>query len=257
MMLDTACSGGLVALDVACRYIRSGSIDGAIIGASNLFLGPEHDHDTGFARLALSPQGRCFTFDARANGYCKSEAVNAVVVKRLDKALADRDPIRSVILGSATNSDGWTPGISKPNADAQVAAIRAAYAAAGITDFAGTGYFECHGTGTRVGDPTEVGAIASVFAPHRAAETPLIIGSIKSNLGHSEPAAGLNALLKASLAVENGAIPGNPTFETPNPESEFRWLSRLSRRFFPSLPLFFSCRTQACALSRVVLLGDR
>lgn len=129
---------------------------------------------------ASSLSGKCHTFDVKADGYIKAEAVNAVMVKRLSDALRDRDPIRAVILGTATNSDGNTPGIASPSSEAQAAAIRAAYANAGITNFNDTTYLECHGTGTQAGDPTEVGGIASVFAPSRDPDRPLIIGSVTS-----------------------------------------------------------------------------
>lgn len=168
---------------------------------------------------AASLSGKCHTFDVKADGYIKAEGVNAVYLKRLSDALRDGDPIRAVIRGTATNSDGRTPGIASPSAEAQAMAIRAAYANAGITDFNQTSYLEFHGTGTQAGDPTEVKGAASVFAPSRDPEKPLYIGSIKSNIGHSEPAAGISGLMKAVLSLENGMIPGNPTFIDPSPKS--------------------------------------
>ena len=221
MTIDTACSGSLVSVDVACRYLQSRQLDGAIIAGANLYLSPDQNQDMGAMRVTSSATGKCHTFDAKADGYCKAEAVNVVILKRLEDAIRDGDPIRAVIRGTSTNSDGWTPGIASPSAEAQAVAIRAAYSAAGITNFNDTSYLECHGTGTLAGDPIEVSAAASVFSPTRPADTPLIIGSIKSNIGHSEPAAGVNGLLKAVLAVENGIIPGNPTFIDPNPKSEY------------------------------------
>lgn len=115
---------------------------------------------------------------------------------------------------SHSHSNGRTAGIASPNAEAQALAIRAAYASAGITDFNSTTFLECHGTGTQAGDPTEVRGAASVFSATRSASKPLIIGSIKSNIGHSEPAAGISGLMKAVLSIEKGMIPGNPTFST-------------------------------------------
>lgn len=150
MTIDTACSGSLVGLDVACRYLRSGDIDAAIIATSNLYLNPEHVMDTGAVGNAHSPTGLCHTFDVSADGYVKAEAVSTVIVKRLSDAIKCGDPIRAVVRGSATNSDGRTPGIASPSADAQAIAIRAAYASAGITDLNQTAYLECHGTGTQV-----------------------------------------------------------------------------------------------------------
>ncbi|RFU28992.1 hypothetical protein B7463_g7334, partial [Scytalidium lignicola] len=239
MTIDTACSGTLVSMDVACRYLQTRQVEGVIIAGANLYCSPEHCLDQGAMRGASSATGKCHTFDAKADGYCRSEAINAVILKRLDDAIRDGDPIRAVIRGTSTNSDGWTPGIASPNSDAQAVAIRAAYAAAGITDLNGTGYLECHGTGTPAGDPIEVTAAASVFGPSRSQDNPLIIGSIKSNLGHSEPAAGLSGLLKAILAIEKGIIPGNPTFIDPNPKIDFKALKVRATRTaipWPDLP---------------------
>lgn len=181
---------------------------------------------------ASSLSGLCHTWDAKADGYIKAEGINAVMLKRLEDAVRDGDPIRAVIRGTATNSDGYTPGIASPNSEAQAAAIRAAYAHAGITNFEDTTYLECHGTGTAAGDPTELNGAASVFAA-KPRKTPLLIGSIKSNIGHSEPAAGISGLLKAILTLEHDFIPGNPTFIDPSPKIDFQALqveaSRVAR----------------------------
>ncbi|KAK7542637.1 putative polyketide synthase [Phyllosticta citribraziliensis] len=236
MTIDTACSGSLVALDVACRYLQSKETDGAIVAAANLYLSPEHVMDTGAMKGASSLSGKCHTFDVKADGYMKAEGVNAVMLKRLDDAIRDGDPIRAVIRGTATNSDGRTPGIASPSAEAQAAAIRAAYANAGITDLSATAYLECHGTGTQAGDPTEVTGASSVFSASRDPDHPLVIGSIKSNLGHSEPAAGISGLLKAVLAIENAVIPGNPTFITPSPKIDFEKLKVRATRTAISWP---------------------
>lgn len=150
MTIDTACSGSLVGLDVACRYLKTKEIDSAIIAASNLYLNPEHVMDIGAVGNAHSPTGLCHTFDISADGYVKAEAVSAIIIKRLSDAIRDGDPVRAVIRGSATNSDGRTPGIASPSAEAQAVAIRAAYANAGITNYNDTQYLECHGTGTQV-----------------------------------------------------------------------------------------------------------
>jgi acyl transferase domain-containing protein len=178
--VDTACSGSLVAVDIACRYLQTREINGAIVAGCNLYLSPEHNMDLSAMSGAASMSGRCHTFDIKADGYIKSEAVNTVILKRLDDAIRDGDPIRAVIRGSATNSDGWTPGIASPSAEAQAAAIRQAYANAGIVDFNSTSYLECHGTGTQAGDPTEVSGISSVFSATRPEDKPLIIGSVCS-----------------------------------------------------------------------------
>ena len=180
MTIDTACSGSLISIDLACRYLQTRDMDGAIVAGCNLYLSPEHNMDLSAIRASASPTGRCHTFDAKADGYIKAEAINMVILKRLDDALRDRDPIRAVIRGSSTNSDGWTPGIASPSSEAQAHAIRKAYARAGICDFSKTTYLECHGTGTQAGDPIEVNAAASVFSSSRLPEEKLIIGSVSS-----------------------------------------------------------------------------
>ncbi|KAF7175177.1 hypothetical protein CNMCM7691_006581 [Aspergillus felis] len=221
--IDTACSSGLVAVDVACKNLRAGTLTGAVVAGVNLWLSPEHTEERGTMRAAYSASGKCHTFDAKADGYCRAEAVNAVYLKRLSDAVRDGDPIRALIRGTASNSDGWTPGINSPSSEAQAAMIREAYKNAGIdsSEYAETGYLECHGTGTPAGDPIEVKGAASVLAHMRPQANPLIIGSVKSNIGHSEPGAGLSGLIKAMLAVEEGRIPGNPTFFNPNPAIDF------------------------------------
>lgn len=221
--LDTACSSTLIALDTACLYLHTNRCDAMLVGGVNLYLSPERNQDMGAMRPTASSTGRCHAFSADADGYIEAEAVNTVYLKRLDDAARDGDPIRAVIRGTAVNSAGRTPGIARPSPEAQAMAIRAAYANAGIGEweFADTGYLECHGTGTLAGDPAEVEGVASVFAPSRPVEHPLIIGSVKSNIGHSEAAAGLSGVIKAVLAIEHRVIPGTATFVTPNPKIEF------------------------------------
>ncbi|KAK7422917.1 hypothetical protein QQZ08_009273 [Neonectria magnoliae] len=221
MTIDTACSGGLVSLDVACKYLQAGMMDGAIVASANINLDPEHTIESGSLRGTISESGKCHTFDNKADGYVKSEAVNCVYVKRLRDAIRDGDPVRAVIRATSSNSDGRTPGIASPSSEAQAAAAMAAYTRAGISDLSRTGYLECHGTGTPAGDPIEVNGASMVFKASHPAHDPLIVGSIKSNIGHSENAAGISSLLKATLAVESGLIPGNPTFITPNPKIDF------------------------------------
>ncbi|KAJ0286066.1 hypothetical protein CBS470a_006124 [Colletotrichum nupharicola] len=218
----------LVGIDVASRYLQTREIDAAIIATSNLYLNPEHVMDIGGVGHAHSPTGLCHTFDVSADGYVKAEAVSSVIIKRLSDAIRDRDPIRAVILGSSTNSDGRTPGIASPSAEAQAAAIRAAYASAGITNFNDTTYLECHGTGTQAGDPTEVKGAASVFATSRSADKPLIIGSVIDFVGLKVKAsrtalpwptgaprrASINSFgyggSNAHLTLEQRNIPGGP-----------------------------------------------
>ncbi|KAI1178391.1 reducing type I polyketide synthase [Nemania sp. FL0916] len=234
--LDTACSSTLIALDTACLYLGANQCDAMLVGGVNMYFSPERNQDMGAMRPTASSTGRCHTFAAAADGYTEAEAINAVYLKRLDDALRDGDPIRAVIRGTATNSAGKTPGIANPNPKAQAMAIRAAYKNAGIaeSEFADTGYLECHGTGTLAGDPAEVTGASLVFADSRSVENPLIIGSVKSNIGHSEAAAGLSGLIKAVLAIENGTIPGTATFATPNPAID--WEKSRVRASLTALP---------------------
>ncbi|KAK8033522.1 polyketide synthase [Apiospora marii] len=219
--IDTACSGSLVGLDLACRELQSNQVEAAIVATSNLYFNPDHVIDAGNVGQAHSPSGYCHTFDVSADGYVKAEAVSCVIVKRLADAIRDRDPIRGIIRGLASNSNGRTGGIASPSAEAQAAAIRAAYQNAGISNLNDTQYLECHGTGTQAGDPTEVRGAGYAFAATRDPSKPLIIGSIKSNVGHSEPAAGISGLIKTVLSIENGFIPGTPLFHNPSPKIDF------------------------------------
>lgn len=159
----------------------------------------------------LSRDGSCKTFSADANGYARGEAIAAVYIKRLDHALRDGNSIRAVIRGTATNHNGKTPGITVPSASAQEALIRRAYNVAGITNFSNTGFVECHGTGTPVGDPIETTAVGRVFG-----ESGVYIGSIKPNFGHTEGASGLLPVIKTVLVLENSTIPPNIKFLRPN-----------------------------------------
>ncbi|KAI0853135.1 putative polyketide synthase [Daldinia vernicosa] len=224
MTIDTACSGGLVAIDLANRYLQTGEISSAIVAGCNIYLSPEHVMDGLSANGTASLTGLCHSFDAKADGYVKAEAVNMVVLRRLSDAISDGNPIRGVIRGTATGSDGWTAGIASPNPAAQATVIRQAYENAGIIDLCTTSYVECHGTGTKAGDVIEANGVASVFSSIRSQDNPLKIGSVKSNIGHSEPAAGISGLLKVALAIESCIIPGNPTFKIPNPNIDFQKL---------------------------------
>ncbi|KAJ2981691.1 hypothetical protein NUW58_g6624 [Xylaria curta] len=223
MTVDTACSAGLVSLDVACRYLDSFQADAMLVGGANLWLTPEHNEEVGMMHVTQSGSGKCKSFDASADGYVKAEGVNCFYLKRLDDAVRNGDPIRAIIRGTAVNASGRTGGIANPSQDAQAAVTRRAYKNAGISeeDLIKTQFLECHGTGTLAGDPIEVEGAASVFGKGREKGKELIIGSIKSNIGHSEPAAGLSGLLKATMAVEKGIIPGNPTFLVPNPKIDW------------------------------------
>lgn len=219
MTIDTACSASLVSLDVANKYLQAGETNSAVVAGVHLWLSPEANMDSGAMREAFSSTGKCHSFDAKADGYIKAEGINAVLLKRLGDAIRDGDPIRAVIRGTATNSDGRTAGIANPSVEAQGYAIQAAYNNAGITDLTETRFLECHGTGTLAGDPVELQAASSVLCRGRN-DGPLIVGSLKSNIGHSECSAGISGLIKTVLTLERGIIPGNPTFVTPNPNSK-------------------------------------
>ncbi|KAK4184568.1 hypothetical protein QBC35DRAFT_48282 [Podospora australis] len=232
--VDTACSGSLIALDMAARCLHSGEVSAAIVCASNIYLSPEHVIDDALVGQAHSATGYCHAFDEAADGYVKAEAVSCLVLKRLSDAIRDKDPIRAVVRGTAVNHNGRTNGIGSPDSKQQAAAIKKAYAQAGISELKDTQYLECHGTGTQAGDAIEVAGVGMAFAETREAEKPLIIGSIKSNVGHAEPAAGLSGLIKTILALEHGMIPGTPLFIKPNPRIDFaRAKVRPSRAMLP------------------------
>ncbi|KAL9047293.1 MAG: hypothetical protein Q9214_000093 [Letrouitia sp. 1 TL-2023] len=219
MTLDTACSSSMYALHIAVSSIRSGECASAIVGGSNLILGPEAQLFT--TKLgAISPTSMCHTFDAAADGYARADGFGVLYIKKLSDALANNDPIRSVIRATSINANGRTGGISHPSPEGQEAVMRRAYETAGGLDPNLTGYFECHGTGTAVGDPLEVSAIGKIFAPGRQDE-PLLIGSIKPNLGHSESSSGLAGVMKAVLAIEHGQIPATIGLANPNPNIDF------------------------------------
>jgi acyl transferase domain-containing protein/NADPH:quinone reductase-like Zn-dependent oxidoreductase/acyl carrier protein/NADP-dependent 3-hydroxy acid dehydrogenase YdfG len=227
LALDTACSSSMVALHHACEAIRAGRIAGAVVGGINLLLAPYPF--LGFCRAGmLSRRGRCFAFDARADGYVRGEGGAAVILKPLEQAVADGDPIRAVILGTGANSDGRTIGLSLPSEAAQAALIRAVCERAGVTpdDLA---FFEMHGTGTPAGDPIEAAAVGAALG--RARGMPLPIGSVKTNIGHLEPASGMAGLLKAALALDRGVLPATLHCEEPNPDIPFDRLNlRPARR---------------------------
>jgi len=196
--------------------MRMGDCETAIVATANMVLSPEL-HVMAAKSGVLSPTGTCHTFDASADGYGRAEGVNAIYIKRLSAALRDGNTIRGVVRGSAVNASGRTPGISLPSGEQQEVVIRKAYANAEL-EFAGTDYVECHGTGTPVGDPIEVNAVGSCFAPREGA--PLLIGSVKTNVGHSEGASGLTSILKVVTAFEKGKIPPSHGVVNINPKRE-------------------------------------
>ena len=163
----------------------------------------------------LSEEGRCFSFDSRGSGYGRGEGVASIFIKPLKDALANGDPVRAVIRNTLVNQDGKTPGLTMPSCDAQVSMMNAAYAQARI-DPVHTGYVEAHGPGTKVGDPIEIEAISTALAKSRSACNPLIVGSVKANIGHLESASGLASLIKAVLCLEKGLVPPSTNFMCEN-----------------------------------------
>jgi len=214
--LDTACSSSLVAVHLACQSLRSRETDLALAGGVNLILSPNGTLLLCKAR-ALAPDGRCKAFDASADGYGRGEGGGVVVLERLSDALARRAPILAVIRGSAVNQDGHRSGLTVPNPKAQTELIRAALANAGVRA-SDVQCVEAHGTGTALGDPIEMRALGEVYAEGRALERPLWVGSVKTNLGHLESAAGIAGLLKTVLALRHGQLPPHLHFTRPNPD---------------------------------------
>ncbi|HEX4420523.1 MAG TPA: beta-ketoacyl synthase N-terminal-like domain-containing protein [Kofleriaceae bacterium] len=212
--VDTACSSGLVAVHLAAQALRRGECEVAIAGGVNLILSPRSTRLMQETR-ALSPDGLCRTFDARANGYTRGEGCGVVVLKKLDAARRDGDRVLAVIHGSAINQDGRSSGFTAPNVLAQISLIEAALADASATP-ADIGLVEAHGTGTSLGDPIEIEAIACALG-RKNGGAPLYVGSAKTNLGHLEAAAGLAGLIKAIACCAHGAIPALVHFETLNP----------------------------------------
>ncbi|KAJ5971622.1 uncharacterized protein N7479_001540 [Penicillium vulpinum] len=217
MSIDTGCSGALVSLHQAILGLRAREADMSIVCGSNLLLAP--DCFKLFSSLGmLSPDGKCYAFDSRANGYGRGEGVGAVIIKRLSDALAAGDPIRAVIRESALNQDGKSETITSPSEAAQIELMRETYRRAGLNPN-DTQYFEAHGTGTPTGDGIEARSIATMFGRENTGRTrPLYVGSVKTSLGHTEAASGIAALVKVVLAMERGQIPANTNFEKPNPK---------------------------------------
>ena len=215
MIVDTACSSSLVALHQACQALDSGDCDLALVGGVNVILTPIPMINFSRARM-LAPDGRCKTFDAAADGYVRGEGCGVVVLKRIDDALRDGDSIRAVIRGSAVNQDGASGGLTVPNGVAQQQVIATALRRAGV-DAADVDYLEAHGTGTSLGDPIEVQAAGAVFRDGRDEDRPLLIGSVKTNIGHLEAASGIAGLIKVALALEHEVLPKHLHFTEPSP----------------------------------------
>ncbi|KAK8061157.1 hypothetical protein PG997_015378 [Apiospora hydei] len=205
--LDTGCSASLYGFHAAVTALRAGECDAAVVASANLITSPEQLFATVKGGV-ISRTSTCHTFDAEADGYGRAEAVNAIYLKTVGAARRDRDGIWAVIRGTSVNSDGRTPGISHPSVDGQVAVIRSAYATSQLEP-RDIDYVECHGTGTAIGDPIEVEALRRCFSKEDR-DSPLIIGSVKPNFGHSEAASGLTSVIKVALALRHAKIP--PTY---------------------------------------------
>ncbi|MEU8089082.1 beta-ketoacyl synthase N-terminal-like domain-containing protein, partial [Micromonospora sp. NPDC049101] len=216
LTVDTGQSSSLVAVHLACESLRRGDSVLALAGGVNLITGPDSTaRSAGFG--GLSPEGRCHTFDARANGYVRGEGGGLVVLKPLARAIEDGDLIHAVIRGSAVNNDGGGQTLTTPVQAAQEEVIRQAWARAGVAR-SEVGYVELHGTGTPLGDPVEAAALGAALGAGRRVAHPLPVGSAKTNIGHLEGAAGIAGLLKAVLALRHAELPPSLNFSTPNPQ---------------------------------------
>ncbi len=213
--VDTACSSALVAVHQACRLLLRGECEAALAGGVNLILAPQLSASFTQAGM-LAPDGRCKAFDAAANGYVRGEGVGMVLLKRLDDARQDGDTVFAVIRGSAVNQDGRSNGLTAPNGPAQQAVLRSALRDAGV-QARDIGFVEAHGTGTPLGDPIELNALTAVLNESRQPEELCWIGSVKTNIGHLESAAGIASLIKTALALHHRAIPPNLHYQSLNP----------------------------------------
>ena len=219
LSVDTACSSSLVTVHLACQSLRQQDCDLALVGGVNRLLAPEFSITFSKAHM-LAPDGRCKTFDAAADGFVRSEGCGVIVLKRLSDALQAGDSILAVIKGSAINQDGHSSGLTVPNGPSQQAVIRQALSNAKLTPEQ-ISYIEAHGTGTALGDPIEVGALRAVFGSNRSPDHPLVVGSVKTNIGHLEGAAGIAGVIKTALALHHETIPGHLHFHRPNPHIDW------------------------------------
>lgn len=219
MVLDTACSSSLIALHLACLNLQARACHMAFVGAVHINLLPSIHSVLAKAKM-LSPAGQCKTFDASADGYVPGEGAGMIILKPLSKAIADRNFIYAVIAGSAINQDGKTNGLTAPNGLQQEKLLKMAYQAAHIEPEK-ISYVECHGTGTFLGDPIEIQALGEMIGKNRSADQPCWIGSVKTNIGHLEPAAGMASVIKVALSLQNKQIPPHLNFSKPNPHIAF------------------------------------
>ncbi|KAA8785738.1 acyl transferase domain-containing protein/acyl carrier protein [Paenibacillus sp. 4624] len=221
LTVDTACSSSLVAVHLACQSLWNGESSMAFAGGVNVIVKPEYYIAESKAGM-LSPDGRSRAFDSRANGYVRGEGAGVILLKPLSKALKDGDPIHAVIRGTGSNQDGNTPGITVPRGDSQKQLIQEVYSRSGVNP-QNVKYVEAHGTGTPVGDPIEANALGSIFG-NQAEGQQCYIGSVKTNIGHTEAAAGIAGLIKAMLCLKNKQIPAHLHFENPNKDIDLEAL---------------------------------
>ncbi|KAJ5916858.1 polyketide synthase [Penicillium tannophilum] len=215
MNIDSACSSSLVALHLACKDLLSGASSMSLVGGANLVFHPNFMKMMSSSSL-LSTDGRCWSFDERGNGYARGEGTAIMVIKRVEDALRDGDTIRAVIRNTGSNQDGKTPAITQPSLESQITLIERTYQQAGLS-MEPTRFFEAHGTGTAIGDPTEAKSIGHAFRHCRSKSDPIYVGAVKANVGHLEGASGMASVIKALLVLENGVIPPIAGLETLNP----------------------------------------
>ena len=219
LALDTACSSSLVAINMACQSLRSGESEMVLAGGVNLLLWPEISITETKAHM-LTPDGRCKTFDSSADGFVRGEGCGILVIKRLSDARANGDHVLALIRGWYSNHDGASSGLTVPSQRAQQAAVEGALQCAGISPL-DVDFVEAHGTGTSLGDPIELNGLAAVFGKGRGPENPLRIGSVKTNIGHLESAAGVASVMKVVLALLHDEIP--PHLHLKDPSPHFPW----------------------------------
>jgi acyl transferase domain-containing protein/SAM-dependent methyltransferase len=247
--VDTACSSSLAALHLAIQALRLRECDAALAGGANLILSPELNVSFTKGRM-MSLDGRCKTFDAAADGYVRGEGGVVLALKRLEDARREGDRILAVIRGTALNQDGRSNGITAPNGPAQEAVIRAAMENGGVEP-GQIGYVEAHGTGTPLGDPIEIGALQAVIASKRTGDRPLLVGSVKTNIGHTEAAAGLAGVAKVILALQKNSIPPNLHFQTGNPHIDWK----NARIDVPTAPCAFPADADGRRIASVSAFG--
>ena len=218
MAYDTACSSSLVALHGAMRALQYGECDMALVMGVNVMISPTISTSTAMAGMT-SPTGRCHTFDKSADGYARAEGCGAIVLKRLDDAISDDINIHAIVHSVAVAQDGTSASLTAPNGRSQEYLLRAALDDAGLIGL-DVDYLEAHGTGTALGDPIEIGALSKVMGEDRERDTPLVIGAVKANIGHSEAAAGIAGIINATMVLQREQAPPNAELKSMNPKIE-------------------------------------